>query len=543
MVEAQKLGEFDGLESDQPAHAPSTDLLQAWLKRSLFFGSVLMLLLVTFAAKFDTLQGEATLVQADVARNLSLGRGLRSLSVEPLSIALAPEQPDRVLYTPPAYSIVLAGALRLFGVSDRVVALIGLICLILTIALLFIIALRIFDERIAVGAVAILVLSVPMLEHAITGTEIPFLGLMVTALFGLLLWWSRSERQQADWWPLAASAIAIVCWLTRYEMIVLLPVLGIFWLYGGRERLMRRLLWTFVPFIIVGGLWTVRNSLIVGRPMVSPWSYYLLADTTLYPTTVVTRLFEEFASHPWYVATEHPSLLLEKFTRYMRQLYFALPMLGNPFVTTFFLAGTILASARRDLSLVHWMLVLAMGLTIPVLSLYLRDPAVQGMLEAPVQPDWDGAIGIPDRIRKYLGISGPLHGTGRAVTFALVMLALVSAYPIADYLFAQPAPQRSPLIGTAQELAKRQYRILMSNAPEALSWYGGMASISVPASQKQLEALMTAGVKPDAIYLTPTPAAVRIQFEGYRRAEDPEIAGLLWEAIPENAAPVGVGAE
>ena len=311
MVEAQKLGEFDGLESDQPAHAPSTDLLQAWLKRALFFGAVLMLLLVTFAAKFDTLQGEATLVQADVARNLSLGRGLRSLSVEPLSIALAPEQPDRVLYTPPAYSIVLAGALRLFGVSDRVVALIGLICLILTIALLFIIALRIFDERIAVGAVAILVLSLPMLEHAITGTEIPFLGLMVPALFGLLLWWSRSERQQADWWPLAASAIAIVCWLTRYEMIVLLPVLGIFWLYGGRERLMRRLLWTFVPFIIVGGLWTVRNSLIVGRPMVSPWSYYLLADTTLYPTTVVTRLFEEFASHPWYVATEHPSLLLE----------------------------------------------------------------------------------------------------------------------------------------------------------------------------------------------------------------------------------------
>ena len=247
----------------------------------------------------------------------------------------------------------------------------------------------------------------------------------------------------------------------------------------------------------------------------------------------------------------------------MRQLYFALPMLGNPFVTTFFLAGTILASARRDLSLVHWMLVLAMGLTIPVLSLYLRDPAVlmaflpvvtllavrtlaqmvQGMLEAPVQPDWDGAIGIPDRIRKYLGISGPLHGTGRAVTFALVMLALVSAYPIADYLFAQPAPQRSPLIGTAQELAKRQYRILMSNAPEALSWYGGMASISVPASQKQLEALMTAGVKPDAIYLTPPPAAVRIQFEGYRRVEDPEIAGLLWEAIPENAATVGVAVE
>lgn len=66
MVEAQKLGDFDGLESDQLVRAPSTDLLQAWLKRSLFFGSVLMLLLVTFAAKFDTLQGEATLVQADV---------------------------------------------------------------------------------------------------------------------------------------------------------------------------------------------------------------------------------------------------------------------------------------------------------------------------------------------------------------------------------------------------------------------------------------------------------------------------------------------
>ncbi|HCA46526.1 MAG TPA: hypothetical protein DEP45_03925 [Armatimonadetes bacterium] len=563
MADAERSGDFEDAEYDELLPSQRTDVLQAWLKRALFFGSVLMLLLVTFAAKFDTLQGEATLMQADVARNLSLGRGLRSLSVQPLSIALAPEEPDRVLYTPPAYSIILAAALKLFGVSDRAVALVALISLILTIALVFLIALRLFDERVAVGTVALLVITVPLLEHVVSGTEIPFLGLMVTALFGLLLWRSRSERQDSDWWPITASAIAVVCWLTRYEMIVLLPVLGIFWLYGGRERLWRRLLWTFVPFIIVGGLWTVRNSLIVGRPMVSAWSYYLLADTTLYPTTVATRLYEEFASHPWYVATEHPSLILDKLVRYMRQLYYAVPMLGNPFVTAFFFAGVLLASARRELSLAHWMIVLAMAMALPVLCLYVRDPMVlmafvpvvtllsvyavasvaDGMVEAPVQPDWDGAIGVPDRIRKYLGISGPLHGSGRAINFALVMLALVSAYPLMDYLFVQPNPQRSPLVGAAQQLAKRQYRILMSNEPEALSWYGGMASISVPASQMQLEALMKAGIKPDAIYLAPNPAAARIRFEGYRRVDDREVPGILWEPLPRNAAPMGVADE
>lgn len=545
-------------EEDEEQEAllrPKTDALQAWIKRALFVGAVLMLLLVTFAAKFDALQGEATLEQADVARNLAIGRGLRTLSVQPLSLALAPDEPDRVIYSAPAYPVVLSGMLRIFGISDRVIALTAMIFLMLTLALTFLICWRLFDERTGIAAVAVLVLTVPLLQHVVSGTEMAFLSLLITGLFGVLFWWTRSENQDSDWWPIAVGVIVALAWLTRYEMAMLLPVALIFWLFGGRERMGRRLLWTVIPFVLVSGLWTVRTSTIVGRPMVSAWSYYLLADTSLYPTTVVTRLYEEYPSHPWYVALENPRMMAEKVIRYFGQLYYALPMVGNPFVTAFFIVGTVIATMRRDLALLHWLTVVAMALIIVVLCLYLRTPGVlvcfvpvvtilavrkliemlEGMAEPDVDLDWDGVVDPATRLRMWLGLTGPHTGSSRLVATGVVMLVLVAGYPLAEYLFLTPAPVRSPLIGTAQQMSKLGYRIVMSNVPETLSWYGGQSTVGVPASGLQLTAMREAGIVPDAIFLSPTPAALQIRFPGYRRVEREGIRGLLWEPAPPGA--------
>lgn len=555
--------EAAGGEEPKALLKPKADALQAWIARGLFAGAVLMLLLVTFAAKFDALQGEATLEQADIARNVACGRGLCTLAVRPLSLALAPDEPDRVLYTAPAYPVILAGMLRMFGVSDRVIALTALLFLMLTLVLTFIICRRLFDERTGIAAVAVTVITVPLLQHVVSGTEVAFLSLLVTGLFGVLFWWTRSENQDSDRWPIAVGVIVTIAWLTRYEMAMLLPVVVIFWLFGGRKRMARRLLWTVIPFIIVAGLWTVRNSMIVGRPMVSAWSYYLLADTTLYPATVVTRLYEEFPHHPWYTALENPRMMADKFIRHFGRLYYALPMIGNPFVTAFFIVGTVMATVRRDLALLHWINVVAIGLIILVLCLYLPTPAVsvcfvpvitilavrkliemlEGMAAPDVDTDWDGTVDIATRVRMRLGLTGPHTGSSRLVATGVVMMVLVAGYPLAEYLFLTPAPPRSPLIGAAQQMSKHNYRIVMSNVPEMLSWYGGLSTVEVPASGLQLTRMQEAGIVPDAIFLTPTPAALQIEFPGYRRVEREGIAGLLWEpAPPGEAAPASATA-
>jgi len=543
----------DGMQEDtsETLPAPKADALQAFLKRAAFAGVVIMLLLVVFVAKFEFLQAESALEDADIARSIANGKGLRGLSLQPLNFALADDQAERVIYVPPLYPIVLAGGLRACGINDRAVALTSMVFLALTTGLAYLIALRFCDERTAVGAVALVVLTVPLLQHGVSGNEVAFLSFLVTGLFGLLLWWTRSENRASDWWPVGASAIVVACWLTRYEMAVLVPCLALFWLYSGRRRRWRRVLWTVVPFIAVAGLWTVRNSLLLDRPIVSPWAYYMLADTSLYPTTVILRLYKEFATHPWAVAFEHPGMMAEKFARNLRQLYYAIPMLGNPFVTAFFLVGVVMATARRQLALLHWCTLLAMALIVPVLCLYLRTPGllvcfipvvtilavreliqiVEGTIPPRARLEWDGAVRLSTRLRVWIGLIGPEADGSRLVVFGLLMMVLLAGYPLVDYLFVQPAPEPTPLVAAARALGDQGYQLVMSNVPDAVAWYGSVRAVEVPASSRQLAAMVQGGIRPDAIYLAPAPGALRMEFEGYERVERPGVVGILWEPV------------
>lgn len=555
----EKLQDRGGAEADvlmpdaetKPLRKRKIDPIRAWLLRALFAGAVLMLLLVAFAAKFDSLQTEVTIEQANAARSLAGGQGLSSPSVQPLSFALAPEHPDLVLYTAPAYPVILAGAMRVLGESDRIIGLVALIFLMLTIVLTYLVARRMFDERTAVGAVAVMVLTVPLLQHVVSGSETAFLGLLVTGLFALLLLWTRSEHQESDWWPVGASALIIVAWLTRYEMAMLLPTVIVFWLYAGRRQRRRRLLWTIIPFVVVAGLWGLYNSRVTGHPMVSPWGYHMLADTTLYPNTVIARTYEAITTHPWVTLVQHPGMMAMKFTRYLRQLYYAIPNLGNPIVAMFFLVGAVIATARRELTLQHWAIVLAMGLTVAALCLYLPNAGVlvpfipvvsllavrklveilDGMVQPRARLEWDGGVRVTQRLRTWLGIAGPHQGTERLVAFALIMLILVASYPTVDYLFLQPPAERTPLIGAAQAMGRLGYDLVVSNVPQALAWYGEVPTMGLPTSPIQLRAMENAGIEPDAIYLIPSPAAMQMEFEGYERVERPGVVGLLWERV------------
>ena len=448
------------------------DRYRAWLKRGLLAGAVLMLILVTFAAKFDALQIENVLEQANVARSVARGEGVSNPSTQPLSYSLSPDAPERVVYAPPGYPLVLAGVLRLSGTKDRAVGLTAVMFLILTLGLLYLICVQFFDERAAMGGLVICVLTVPYLQHVVAGTEIAFLSFLLMALFGLLLWWTRSVGKRSDWWPIAASVLIALCWLTRYEMAALLPAVILFWLHGSPRRRWRRVILTFVPFGLIAGVWTARNMLLLDRPIVSPWSYYLLSGTSLYTTTLVTRIYEQFAPHPWSMALDHPGMIVLKVLGNLRQLYYAIPNIGNPFVAAFFLVGVVIAPSRRELTLLHWSLLFAIALVVIALALYIADagllvcfmPLISVLaiwklieiLEVTIQPRARlrrrGVGRAFERVRIWLGIHGPDQGTDRLVIFGLVMLCIVAAYPTADYLFLQPAARRTPLVGSAQAL-------------------------------------------------------------------------------------------
>ena len=557
MVDDAMLRESDVEEDEQAVAGPELtirrkrklDRYREWFKRALLAGAVLMLLLIAFAAKFDALQAENVLEQANIARSLARGDGLRSPSTQPLSHSLAPDAPERVLYAPPAYPVMLAGVLKAAGAKDRAVGLTAVVFLILTLALVYLISVQFLDERVAMGAVVVCVLTVPYLQHVAAGTEIAFLGFLVTALFGLLLWWTRSVSKRSDWWPLGASLLIALCWLTRYEMLVLLPTVIVFWLHGSRRLRWRRVLLTVIPFALIAGLWIARNVQLLDRPIVSPWSYYLLGGTSLYTTSLITRIYEQFAPHPWAMALDHPGMITLKVLGNLRQLYYAIPNIGNAFITAFFLVGVVIASSRRQLALLHWCLLLAIALATIAAALYVGEASLllcfmplismfavrklieilEVMIQRRARVTRRGVNRAFERVRIWLGIRGPDQGTDRLVVFGLVMLCLLAAYPTADYLFLQPAAQRTPLVGAAQAVGKLDYGLVASNVPQALTWYGEVPTVGLPASAMQLNVMISDGIVPDAIYLVPTAASIQMRFEGFERVERPGVMGILWE--------------
>ncbi len=527
--------------------------IQRLLAHVIFVGFVLALLLIIFVAKFEYLQAPSALDHAQIARNLASGNGLTTSLMRPLGIALGGADAEKVLFSGPLYPTVLSLPMRVFGATGRVVALMSMLFAVLTAATVYLLSTRAFSERIAVASVAIVVLTVSFAVHAVSGTDIACLTFLVTCLFGLLLVWSRSSSRGSVWWPIGASLIVALCWLIRYEMVVLLPAIIIFWLLSDPGRFWKRLLWTLVPFALIALPWIVRNSLLMDRPIVSASSYMLLSSTNLYPGEGILRMYRSVPYHPWQVALAHPGMMLMKVHSHALQTYSTLTLVGNPYITSFFLFGVLLATVRHRLAALHWTVLLSLLLTAGVLCLYEQASAllvvfvpimvmltVKDVADTVADLKWpessDGEGKSTSLIRRLRGKFKSMQKTGatdRLVTVALVILVLIVAYPMVDYLFVKPPARPSPTVAGLQSLQDRGYDVVLSDAPSAVTWHARTPALLLPADRYALAALEEAGIRPGAVYLSPSQRAERAVFPGYERVENWEYPGVLLERVVE----------
>ncbi len=531
--------------------------IQKLLLRVAFVGCVLSLLLITLVAKFKTIQSPPVFDHAVIARNLATGHGLTHSVISPLGLAIAPEHAEQLTFSAPLYPIILSVPIRLFGATDRMIALTSVTFAALTLALLYFICMKYLSNRIAVAATGLSAITVPFVMHAVSGTEVPCLALLVTGLFGVLLAWRRaeSEKQRSRWWAAAASVIIALCWLTRYEMVALIPCVALFWLLADPSRIWSRLLWTVLPFIIIATPWVVRNSLVMERPIVSDYSYTLLSTTVLYPQDLILRMYREAPYHPWAVAIEHPGMILLKAHARAMQLYYSVPLLGNPYITALFIFGVLISTVRRDLAALHWALVLSIVLTAGamcfyfnidgLLSLFLPIVAVFGIktfseiletVDWPAPPDDDEASPFALYMRMRL-VAIQKRGPGRVAKLGMWLVILSLAYPMLDYLFIQPPARENPVAIGAEALRDEPYQLIMSDIPSLVSWYSGKRTLMLPGDRWNLAAIEKIGVKPDAVFLKPGPQAERAIFPGYERVEDWKYPGVLLERLPGEMPP------
>lgn len=539
----------------------STAVIQRLLGYAVFVGAVLALLLVVFVAKFGFLASTSGLEQAEIARNVAAGASLTTGILRPLGVGLAGDDAYKVLFSGPLYPLVLSVPLRAFGAEGKVVALTSMVFIILTLIFVAIVSARVFGTRVAVGAVGLLALTVPYIDLGIAGDEVAFLALITTAIFGLLLLWRGADNKNSQWWPVSIGALLGLAWLTSYETIAVLPAVLVFWGVVDRKRFWSRSLWTVVPLILLIAPWIIYNVMLLDRPVVSPYTYMLLTGTTMYPDDIVLRQ-ASVPEHPWVLAVRHPGMIYLKMTERVSSLYHRLPLLANPYVTALFFAGALIATARRRLSLIYWVVLVAVVLTGLTTALYSNRMAlllsftpVITLLAVFAFTEIMSGVDRPVSVREVMstsrlrialgfwtGLAPGCRGTGRAISFGLVLLALVVSYPMADYLFVIPAAQPNPIPDATALLGREPYDIIMTDVPGAVAWYAGKRTLILPDAPGQLQVIEQAGVSPDAAYLRRRPGLQSDIFPGFEWVERRDLPGLLWERVDDaRAADTGDG--
>ncbi len=523
-------------------------LIQRLLGYTIFVGAVLALILIIFVAKFEFLSNNTGLVQAEIARNVARGDGLTTDTIRPLAISLAGDKAERVLFSGPLYPLLLSLPMRVLGTDGNAVALTSMAFIVLTLVLVGIIAARLFNARVAIGSVALLILSVPFVQQGVVGDQLAFLSFILTLLFSVLLLWRESPRAESQWWTVGVGALVGLAWLTRHEMIALLPTVLVFWLIADRQRFWRRTLWTLVPVVVLAGPWSAYNSILLERPVSSPECYMLLSDTTLYPDDTLVRKAAPAPEHPLVLAARHPGMIYLKVRERLVRIYHRIPMLGNPFVTAFFLVGAVLATAKRRLSLIHWTVLLAVALTGFMIALYTNNVTIlicfapfvtmlavfsftdllEPLDENPPTGEAPSASTFGRKFRYWIGLASATRGTGRVISFGLVLLALVVACPMVDYLFARPPARSSPVVRATELLGEEPYDLIMTDVPSAVTWHADTRTLILPDNQRQMEAIEQAGFRPDAVYLRARPGLRRDMFPGFEWVERRDLPGLLW---------------
>lgn len=270
-----------------------------WLRRVAVMAATLALSLLLARQQFHGPVTEATLAQADTARQLAGGHGFTTLVNYPQTAAVLrergvnfdPRTPYPELHQAPLYSIVIAGALRLVPASRRAglftstpvppdgyagdYFLLGLNLVLLWLAawLTFDLGGRLFEPRVGWLAALALLLSMPIWQQTVMVNGIPLMMVLVLVLFGI---WHRvdqaaetgeGENAPALWLFLLGGAAGLL-FLAEYSagMLTLVALAYAGWRFQRGARWIA-LGSVALGFAVVTGPWIVRNVMLTGNPV------------------------------------------------------------------------------------------------------------------------------------------------------------------------------------------------------------------------------------------------------------------------------------
>lgn len=461
--------------------------------------------------QFHGATSEATLLQADVGRQLVRGEGFTTLVNFPQTAAVLAARGHRFdgaraypeLHQPPLYPLVIAGALKLVPAAQREALwstppvppdgfagdyfLLGLNVVLLWAAawLTYDLGRKLFEPRVGWLAALALLLSTPVWQAtvAINGTALA----LVLAVAAFRLWWSADvaveERRTraANGWLAGVGGVGGLLFLTEYPAGVLAAVAAGYAAWRGRG--VQRWLGAAAVaagFAVVAAPWIVRNVALTGHPVgLAAQDVALKAgDPTAEPALVRAML-----------AAEPPAIELRKLgnkllTNLQDNLKARLWSGGAMWFAAFFVAGWLYPFRAPVTNRLRWVCTGTLGLL-----LVAQGALNSGDTERPVAV-WVSPLLMVFGAGFFFVLLGSNARLAAWPRLAMAALLGAQALPLAhDALeprrlhFQYPPYFPALFHGVKVELARRDPAGkfgIMADVPAGLAWYGGARAWAQP---------------------------------------------------------------
>ena len=511
----------ESVKTQELVHDLEVGALKPLLLRACFLAVVAGLASLYLVFNFRGLDSETAMDQAHVGRQIAGGAGFSTLYIRPMAVwqLLGHNEKLPSGFFPDTYNFPLnplldAAVLRpvkrwwsmgpadVVYIGDRVIAAAGVALFLASLVLIFYLVRGLLDARIAWMTTVMLVLCDMMWRFSVSG--LPQMLMLFIFSAGLLLLHqavqSRSSKRTVRM-LLQLAGVAVLLGL----MTLTQPVAS--WIFLGfavcvfaffTPRVTCGLVVLFVYALVVSP-WLVRNYLVCGNPF-GLTLFSILGGTTGSETFFMSNLQPDLAA---FGAVRDK--LRGGITSQFESLF---GYLGYNVAATAFFFSLLHIFKRPTTNLFRWILVIMWACTIPGMALFPPSSAVSvNQMHVLFLPLFI-AFGLAFLLVLWnrMDLRFPL---ARNTFIGLVFL--VSATPMAVRLLTAPPsrvnwpPYIPPVINTVCRWMDNG-ELLCSDMPWATAWYGGRATVLLPATIAQFTTLhdyRALGSPINGLYLTP----------------------------------------
>lgn len=461
---------------------------------------------------YENYSSEEAMESAQLARNLSSGKGYTTDSIRPLALyllesAAEPGQSSKVLAqrvpdlsNAPAYPFLLAGLMKVlpfeFAASqvwsyqpELWISIFNQALFFAAVALVFLLARRLFDSSVAWLSAVLFAGTRLFWRFSVSGLSTLWLILIFLAVVWFMVAIEKRDRAAAKGTggtsvPLAllTGALLGVGGLSRYAFAwMIVPVILFVWLSvaRGRGKLCAAIA---VSFLAVMTPWLERNVMLGGN-FFGTAGYAMAQETPPFLEDTLERLSDPRSG----MKRLAPMDVVNKFLLNAREICGnEVPKLGGNWISAFFLAGLLIPFRSAGLTRLRWFLVGSLALFLVVQALeqthVSRDvPQINSenllVLLAPLVFIYGAALfnTLLDQLNLPL-----VEVRGAAVGIFVVILC-------APFLFALLAGRHAPANSPYSPLhIQRMARLIQANEsltsdiPSGVAWYGGRSCVWLP---------------------------------------------------------------